>query len=363
MANSDVRRVIPVVLAGGSGTRLWPLSREALPKQFLPLVAKESLYQQTLLRARDVLGAHAQPPIVIANARHRELVLEQCRATGLEPHAVLLEPAGRNTAPAIAIAALLARGAAPEADPLLLVLPADHVIAEPAAFAAAVETAIVAAAEGRLVTFGIVPDRPETGYGYIQKGRAHGSWSEVQRFVEKPELAAAERFVRSGEYLWNSGMFLFSASRFLEELAAHAGDVLAACQRAAAETAVRRGAVELGESFLASPAISIDYAVMERTPRGAVVPMSAGWSDVGSWSALHDIVARDDRGNGASGNVVMEECANTYVAAQNRLVVAIGLDDVVIVESNDAVLVVRRDRAQDVKRIVDRLKSEGRGPR
>jgi mannose-1-phosphate guanylyltransferase/mannose-6-phosphate isomerase len=363
MANPAVRRVIPVVLAGGSGTRLWPLSREALPKQFLPVVAKESLYQQTLVRARDVLGARAGQPIVIANARHRDLALEQCRAVGLEPHALLLEPAGRNTAPAIAIAALSALRAAPEGDPLLLVLPADHVIAEPAAFAEAVQAAIAAADEGRLVTFGIVPDRPETGYGYIQKGRAHGAWTEIRRFVEKPELAVADSFVRSGEYLWNSGMFLFSAARLLEELAAHAGDVLAACERAAAETAHRDGAVELGESFLASPAVSIDHAIMERTRRGAVVPLSAGWSDVGSWSALHDIVPRDDRGNASSGNVVMESCTNTYVAAQDRLVVAIGLDDVVVVDTGDALLVVRRDRAQDVKRIVDRLKAEGRGPR
>jgi mannose-1-phosphate guanylyltransferase/mannose-6-phosphate isomerase len=362
MVTSNARPLIPVVLSGGSGTRLWPLSRDQLPKQFLPLLTSESLFQQALLRTREVPGIAIERAIVVANEAHAALVLEQSRAVGVEP-TVVLEPAGRNTAPAIAIAALLARRAVRDNDPRLLVLPADHVIADTGAFRAAVRSATAAADEGRLVTFGIAPERPETGYGYIQRGELHGAWATIRRFVEKPDLPTAEAYLRSGDYLWNSGIFLFSAGRFLEELAAHAAPVLSACERALAEALNERGALRLGSAFLSAPAVSIDYAVMEKTANGAVVPLSAGWSDVGSWSALQDLVLGDEHGNRVQGDVLLESCTNTYVTAQNRLVAAIGLDDVVIVETSDAVLVVRRDRAQDVKRIVDRLRKENRGPR
>lgn len=362
MATFDARPVIPVVLAGGSGTRLWPLSRESLPKQFLPLVSRDSLFQQTLLRARALHGFRVERPIIVANAAHRDLVLSQSRAVEVEPECVVLEPGGRNTAPAVALAALLARRTA-DADPLLLVMPADHVIGDTAAFAAAVRVGETAAAEGRLVTFGVVPERPEVGYGYIQRGEVQAEWAEVRRFVEKPNLATAESYLHSGDYLWNSGIFLFSAGRVIEELTAHAAPIVEGCERALAEADVRSGRVELGAAFLAVPSISIDYAVMEKTSHGAVVPMSVGWSDVGSWSALHDIAQHDEQRNSTRGDVLLESCTNTFVVAGKRLVAAIGVDDLVIVETDDAVLVMRRDRAQHVNQIVARLKNEGRGPR
>lgn len=355
------RRLIPVVISGGSGTRLWPLSREARPKQFLPLVSATSLFQETLLRAQR-LALGAQAPIVVCNAAHLDWVLTQSRDLGIEPQAVVLEPVGRNTAPAVAIAALLASKATPEsaADPLLLVLPADHVVADQDAFAAAVRAATDAAAAGRLVTFGVVPDRPETGYGYILKGEQRGAWADIGRFVEKPDFTTAQAYVRSGRYLWNSGMFLFSAAGLLAELGAHAPDILAACQRAVADIIPDGSMLRLGPQFERCPAISLDYAVMEKTERGAVVPLAAGWSDVGSWPALHDAVPHDSVGNAVSGDVLVESCRNTYVSSQRRLVAAVGLDDIVIVETDDAVLVMRRDRAQDVKKIVDRLKGAKR---
>ena len=300
------RALIPVILSGGSGTRLWPLSRANRPKQFLPLVGATTLFQQTLLRAR-ALGLGVQSPIVVCNAAHRELVATQSREIGVEPHAIVLEPVGRNTAPAVAVAALLAtRTAAAGVDPLLLVLPADHVIADQPAFAAAVRIAAEAAESGRLVTFGVVPDRPETGYGYIKRGAQHGGWAEIGKFVEKPDRATAEAYVASGEYSWNSGMFLFSAAQVLAELRAHAPAILAACERAVAAARADDGALPLGAEFAECPADSIDYAVMEKSARGAVVPLAAGWSDVGSWAALRDIVTQDAQGNARSGDVLLE---------------------------------------------------------
>lgn len=358
MVQSKDRTLIPVVLSGGSGTRLWPLSREERPKQFLPLVGEQSLFQQTLLRAHALPAV--QHAIVVANQAHGDLVRAQARDVAVDLNTLVLEPAGRNTAPAIAIAALLAQRAASGSDALLLVLPADHVITDESAFAAAVQAAGTAAGAGRLVTFGIVPDKPETGYGYIQRGETHGGWSSIRRFVEKPDPATAERYLRSGDYFWNSGMFLFSVELVLEELAHHSNAVLAAARQAVADAAIHDGSLRLGPAFLASPNISIDYALMEKTANGAVVPLSAGWSDVGSWSALHDVLPRDDRGNVTVGDALVEGCTNTYVSASGRVVAAVGLDNVVIVETDDAVLVVRRDRAQDVKRIVERLKVKGR---
>jgi mannose-1-phosphate guanylyltransferase/mannose-6-phosphate isomerase len=365
MSDMRSRSLIPVVLSGGSGTRLWPLSREAQPKQFLPLLSTTSLFQETLLRVRHLGGLRVQAPIVVCNAGHRELVVEQAAAVSAELGALVLEPGGRNTAPAIAAAALLAReaGSPHDADPLLLVLPADHVVADTAAFAAAVEAAASAAAAGRLVTFGVVPDRAETGYGYIQRGEAHGAWAAIRRFVEKPDLATAEQYLRSGDYLWNSGMFVFSTADVLAELATHAGAVLAACHRALDEGKRDDGALRLSRAFLDSPATSIDYAVMEKTARGAVVPLAAGWSDVGSWSAVHDVLPQDRGGNVVRGDALLESCGRTLVLAHERLVAAIGLENVIVVETEDAVLVVHRDRVQDVKRIVDEIKARGRGPR
>jgi mannose-1-phosphate guanylyltransferase/mannose-6-phosphate isomerase len=347
--------LIPVIISGGSGTRLWPLSREARPKQFLPLLGSESLFQQTLLRTRG-LGENEQAPIVVCNSSHRELVVAQSREVGIEPHAIVLEPVGRNTAPAVAVAALLAARAS-DADPLLLVLPADHVIADKAAFAAGVRAARSAAHAGRLVTFGVVPDRPETGYGYILRGKQHDVWAEIGRFVEKPDLAKAREYVASGQYAWNSGMFLFGAQQVLDELRSHAPEIAAACESVVTALRVDRGVVDLGPEFARCPANSIDYAVMERTAHGAVVPLSASWNDVGSWRALHDVSARDAQGNTTSGDTLLESCTNTYVRGNRRLVAAIGLDNVIVVETDDAVLVLHGDRAQDVKKIVDRLKS------
>jgi mannose-1-phosphate guanylyltransferase/mannose-6-phosphate isomerase len=261
----------------------------------------------------------------------------------------------------VAIAALFAQRTAADADdPVLVVLPADHVIPDTAAFGAALDVAVEAAAGGRLVTFGVIPDRPETGYGYLLRGAARGAWSELEKFVEKPDLATAERSVASGRYLWNSGMFVFAAAAFLRELERHAPRILAASTEALAHAERDRDFVRLGAAFAAGPSDSIDYAVMERTDKAAVVPLDAGWNDVGSWSALHDVLAKDDAGNVLRGDVLAIGCRNSYIAASGRLVAAFGLDGVVVVETDDAVLVIPREQAQSVKQIVDKLAAEGR---
>ncbi|HEX6996381.1 MAG TPA: sugar phosphate nucleotidyltransferase [Gammaproteobacteria bacterium] len=373
--------VIPVILSGGSGTRLWPLSRQERPKQFLPLVGERTMLQETYLRTTELRDL-VRPPIIVCNESHRFLVGEQMREVGAAAR-IILEPEGRNTAPAIAVAAWLtirsdedvASGADAEAasassgsssveaaDPLLLVLPADHFIEDTQAFLQAVRVGVDAASKGYLVTFGIVPSRPETGYGYIRKG-ARGeeaaAWYRLDQFVEKPDLPTAEHYVKSGEYLWNSGMFLFSARRYLEELRSHAPDIASACERAADEAVVDGDFTRLGRAFLASPSDSIDYAVMEKTRSAAVVPLDAGWSDVGSWPALHDILEKDADGNVLRGDVIVEGCRNCYVSAADRLVALVGLDGCVVVETADAVLVMRHEAAQDVKRVVDALKKTG----
>ena len=345
--------LVPVILSGGSGTRLWPMSRVETPKQFLPLVTRFSLLQETLQRARGV-GPFVRRPLIVCNEAHRFLVAEQARAISIEPQAIVLEPAGRNTAPAVAVGALLA--ASSSQDPLLLVLPADHVLLDTAAFAAAVKVGIEAARDGHLVTFGVVPDKPETGYGYIARGDDRGGWFGVERFVEKPDPRTAQSYVDSGRYYWNSGMFLFSASAFLRELEAHSPAMVGPCKRAVAEAAVDADFTRLSAAFLESPSNSIDYAVMEKTERAAVVPLAAGWSDVGSWPALHDVLPKDADGNVAVGDVLLERCTRSYFASSSRTVAAIGLDEVVVVETKDAVLVMARDQAQDVKKIVEALK-------
>lgn len=346
--------VLPIILSGGSGTRLWPLSRESYPKQFLPLVGEQSMLQATWQRAAPV-AAHA--PIVVANEEHRFVAAEQLQQIGVKPHAILLEPKGRNTAPAIAVAALEA--ARDGADPLLLVLPSDHVIGDEAAFQAAVRVAAVAAEQGKLVTFGIKPTAPETGYGYIKAAAGDGA-RPVERFVEKPDLATAKSYLASGEYYWNSGMFLFRASRYLEELRKFQPAIADACT--SAWQAAKRDAdfTRLDkDAFAASPSDSIDYAVMEKTADAVVVPLDAKWSDVGSWSALLDVSPQDANGNAHHGDVIEIDCRNTY-AYGSRLIAMVGLQDVVVVETDDAVLVGHRERIQEVKDIVGRIKANGR---
>ena len=340
----------PVLLSGGSGTRLWPLSREAYPKQFLPLASERTMVQDTWLRVAPLT---ASAPIVVANEEHRFLVAEQLRQIGAPAPAIVLEPVGRNTAPAIAAAALQA--GADGADPILLVLPSDHVVRNVAAFQAAVRAAMPAAEEGALVTFGIVPDAPETGFGYIQAAPGEGV-RKVLRFVEKPDAATAQSYLDAGDYYWNSGMFLFRASRYLDELRAFRPDMLDAVRAAFAEAKHDGDFIRLDkDAFAASPADSIDYAVMEKTAQARVLPVDIGWNDVGSWSALWEVAERDDDGNAHHGDVIAVDTRNSYAYAQ-RLVALVGVDDVVVVETDDAVLVARKDRVQEVKQVVARLK-------
>jgi mannose-1-phosphate guanylyltransferase/mannose-6-phosphate isomerase len=346
--------IVPVILSGGSGTRLWPVSREAYPKQFLPLVGNDTMLQATWKRVAPIAGA---APIVVANQEHRFMAAEQLRECNAAPQALILEPMGRNTAPAIAIAALQALTTSEDA--LLLVLPSDHVVRHEQAFHEAVKLAAVAAQTGQLVTFGIVPTAPETGYGYIKAAKGDGV-RPVERFVEKPDAETAEEYVRSGEYFWNSGMFLFKASRYLKELETLQPAILAA-SRAALDKATRDSDfIRLdAEAFAACPNDSIDYAVMEKTADAAVVPLDAGWNDVGSWSALWEVSDKDVSGNACHGDVIAVDCRNSY-AYGSRLIAMVGLDDMVVVETDDAVFVGRKDRVQDVKEIVAQIKRDGR---
>ena len=346
--------VQPVLLSGGSGTRLWPLSREAYPKQFLPLVGEATMVQETWRRVAPLAD---RSPIVVANEEHRFLVAEQLRQIGAPVPDIILEPVGRNTAPAIAAAALQATAGG--ADPLLLVLPSDHVVRDAEAFRTAVREACEAAAAGALVTFGIRPDAPETGFGYIQSAQGAGL-QKVLRFVEKPDAATAQSYLDAGGYYWNSGMFLFLASRYLQELGRFKPDMLDAVKRAF-DGAQRDGDfIRLDrDAFTASPSDSIDYAVMEKTDRAMVLPVDIGWSDVGSWSALWDVSERDADGNAHHGDVIAVDTRNSYAYAQ-RLVALVGVDDIVVVETDDAVLVARKDRVQEVKQVVAQLKGAQR---
>ena len=345
--------ILPVILSGGSGTRLWPLSRESYPKQFLPLVGETTMLQATWQRVAPIAGL---PPIVVANEEHRFVAAEQLQTVGAAPAAILLEPVGRNTAPAIAIAALEATRDG--GDALLLVLPSDHVIQDEAAFRVAVLQASAAAEAGRLVTFGIVPTAPETGYGYIRAAGGDGVRA-VERFVEKPDLATAEDYVASGEYFWNSGMFLFRATRFLEELGRLQPQMLAGCRQAWEQARRDMDFVRLErEAFTAVPSDSIDYAVMEKTGDAAVLPLDAGWNDVGSWSALREVSPQDADGNAHHGEVIAIDCRNTY-AYGTRLIGLVGLEDTIVVETDDAVLVGRSDRIQEVKEIVAQIRQRG----
>ncbi len=351
--------LVPVILSGGSGTRLWPLSREHYPKQLLPLVNDRTMLQDTALRLAGMADVAA--PVVVCNEQQRFMVAEQLRQVDVAAQAILLEPVGRNTAPAVAVAAMAAIAAGVDDDPLLLVLPADHVIRDAAAFQAAVRDALPAAREGKLVTFGVVPTHAETGYGYIRKGAGQGPVAPVAEFVEKPSAGRAEDFLASGEYLWNSGMFLFSARRYLEELDRHAPAIREACARAFSAAKRDLDFVRLaGDDFAECPSDSIDYAVMERTAEAAVIALDAGWSDVGSWASLQDALPRDARRNVSRGDVLAEDSENCFLFSSSRLIATVGLKDHVVVETKDAVLVAPRDRVQDVKQLVSRLRETGR---
>ncbi|TAN02182.1 MAG: mannose-1-phosphate guanylyltransferase/mannose-6-phosphate isomerase [Rhodanobacteraceae bacterium] len=349
----------PVILSGGSGTRLWPLSRKNRPKQFLVLTGDGTLFQQTVERTRALTGVGA--PIVVCSEEHRFLVAEQLRALKVEGASILLEPAPRNTAPAIALAAWQAL--ANNADALLLVLPADHLIGDTRNFAEAVGKASPLAEQGWLVTFGIRPEGSETGFGYIKRAESVGKGGfRVERFVEKPNAVKAKEYVEAGDYEWNSGMFLFKAQRYLEELQQHAPAMHAASKAAFDKAKADLDFVRIDkDSFVASPDNSIDYAVMEKTTRAAVVPVSCAWSDIGSWDALWAASQRDAEGNRLEGDVIAIDSRNCFVrGADRRLVAALGLEDIVIVDTPDAVLIASRDRVQDVKRLVDKIKSDGR---
>ena len=349
-----MNELLPVILSGGSGTRLWPLSRESYPKQFLPLTGDLTMLQATWRRVAPIAG---RAPLVVANEEHRFVAAEQLQQVGAEPQAILLEPIGRNTAPAIAVAALEATRGGDDA--ILLVLPSDHVIDDEAAFQRAVQLALPAAAAGRLVTFGIVPTGPVTGYGYI-KAASGTEVRAVERFVEKPDLATAQAYVASGEYFWNSGMFLFKASRYLDELQKFNPPILDASRSAWKQARRDMDFVRLDkEAFAAVPSDSIDYAVMEKTADAALVPMDAGWNDVGSWTALREVSTQDADGNAHHGDVIAVDCRNTYAYGE-RLIALVGLDDVIVVETPDAVLVGNGQRMQEVKEVVARIKREKR---
>lgn len=358
--------LLPVILSGGSGTRLWPLSREQYPKQLLPLVGDDSLLQATVRRLDGVDGV--TDPLLVCNEEHRFVVAEQVRLLGRQG-AVMLEPMGRNTAPALTLAALWALG---QGDPVMVVMPADHVILAGDVFRAAVGRAAVLAESGMAVTFGITPDCPETGYGYIQRGAPLDDTSggfALSRFVEKPDRATAQGYLDSGDYLWNSGIFVMKASVWKSAIGLCRPDILAACECALAGTQADGDFVRVAkEAFAACPADSIDYAVMEKItagmaglPKAAVIPLSAGWSDVGAWDSLWQVLPKDELGNAFRGDVMLHETVDTLAFSESRLVACVGVRDLVVVETPDAVLVAHKDRTQDVKRIAERLKRESRG--
>jgi mannose-1-phosphate guanylyltransferase/mannose-6-phosphate isomerase len=349
--------ITPVLLCGGVGSRLWPVSRQGRPKQYLNLIGESSMLQQTLTRIESLTQT---APIVVCNEEHRFLVAEQVRQLGFTSPTIILEPEGKNTAPAIALAALAIAAADPEAQ--LLVLPADHYVGKPEALIDAIEKATSASSRGKLVTFGLVPSRPETGYGYIKRGEALApDVSVLEQFVEKPDQPTVEGYIASGDYVWNSGMFMFSATRFLESLAQFQPEMARVCERAMEQAErdmdfVRPNA----EVFATCPSDSIDYAVMEHTPEGAVVSLDCDWSDIGAWSALWEAGDQDAAGNVSQGDVVLNKTQNSYVRSQSRLVTTTGVSDLVVVETADAVMVADRHSVQDVKEIVNVLKASSR---
>jgi len=349
--------ICPALLSGGAGTRLWPLSRAGFPKQLWPLVSEHSLLQDTVLRFR---GEGFLPPLVLANEAHRFIIAEQLREAGVAPRRLVLEPVARNTAPAAAIAALLLASEAPEA--LLLIAPSDHAIKDGPALTRAIHAAAPLAESGKLVTFGVLPRSAESGYGYIGRGAPLGSAGfEVERFIEKPDAAGAARLIEEGACLWNSGLFLFAPATYLDELSRLDAALLARCREALAGAAADLDFLRLArEPFEAIEARSIDHAVMEHTRRAAVVPLDAGWSDVGSWPALREIGPKDPAGNVTHGEVILDSCRNSHVRSEGPLVIALGLDDAVVIAAGDAVLVAKSDALGRLGGIVERLAREGR---
>lgn len=369
----------PVVLSGGSGTRLWPLSREKYPKQLLPLIGADSLLQATVRRVDGIAGCEMAPPTVVCNEDYRFVIAEQLRLMG-KPGTIVLEPMGKNTAPALTLAALAAVRSS--ADPILLVMPADHVITDVAAFQSVVRQGAALADEGVIVTFGITPNAPETGYGYIQAGAAYTARSEpshharlIARFVEKPDLATAQTYLETGSHLWNSGLFMMRASVWLAAMGVCRPDILLACESASEQGSTDGEFVRVGKNAFAScPSDSIDYAVMERIaanaaspdpatetlPPGVVIPLAAGWSDVGAWDALWQVLPKDGSGNVSQGDVLLQDCHDTLALSEGRLVACVGVNNLVVVETADAILVAHKDKTQDVKKIVDMLKNHGR---
>ncbi len=351
------KRIVPVILSGGSGTRLWPLSRSMRPKQFIDRVGEESLFQQTLTRLSGIEGI--ADPIIVCNDEHRFLVAEQLQELGIDNRTIILEPVGRNTGPAIAVAAAhLQMNGDPEED-LMLVLPADHRIHEVDAFVTAVKLARESAGDHSLVTFGITPDRPATGYGYIKAAGTGGhlSVAAVEKFVEKPDLASAESYIADGSYYWNSGMFLFSPQACLDEYGQYCPEI---CEHASAALAAASEDLDFlrleKAAYEQCPNISVDYAVLERSGRVKVVPLDAGWTDVGSWTSLWESGNKDSHGNVTRGDVLLESVNNSYIHSENKLVTALGVDDLIIVETHDGLLVTSKQHDQDIKRVVDRLK-------
>lgn len=349
--------LLPVIMAGGSGSRLWPLSRTLYPKQFLSIISKATMLQETVKRLDKI---EHQDPLFICNEEHRFIVAEQLRLGGLDNSGIILEPVGRNTAPAIALAAL--KALADGDDPLLLVLAADHVIQHTDAFLASIQHAIVEAEQGSLVTFGIVPLKPETGYGYIRRGVQISEHAyKVNAFVEKPDLITAQEYIATNEFYWNSGMFLFKASRYLAELEKYSPEILRVCQSAFNSNRIDLDFIRLDETlFSTCPDDSIDYAVMEKTQDAVVVPMDANWSDVGSWSSLWEVNPKDVDGNAIRGDVLTQNTTNSYIYSQNKLVATVGVENLIVVETKDAVLVAHKDKVQDVKGIVEQLKVANR---
>tara|TARA_B110000211_G_scaffold5098_1_gene5615 strand:+ start:978 stop:2387 length:1410 start_codon:yes stop_codon:yes gene_type:complete len=349
--------IVPVIMAGGSGTRLWPLSRSLFPKQFLSLATNQSMLQETLKRT---FGLDTSNAVLLCNENHRFLVAEQLRSLDYTDARILLEPAGRNTAPALALAAFDIINT--REDGVMMVMAADHVIEDTLAFEYAVKQAVPQALNNKLLTFGIVADKPETGYGYIKRGdKVDDSTYLVNQFVEKPDLKTAEAYLNSGDYYWNSGMFLFKASAYLAELKQHAPAIYKACEIAYQEKSEDLDFIRAGkESFLSSPDDSIDYAIMEQTSNAMVIPLDAGWSDIGSWSALWDIDTKDNNNNAVNGDVILHDTHDSLVHSTSRLVTTVGLNNIVIVETKDAILVAEKNKVQDVKHIVATLKSESR---
>ncbi|MEH6454242.1 MAG: mannose-1-phosphate guanylyltransferase/mannose-6-phosphate isomerase [Psychromonas sp.] len=351
--------ITPVIMAGGTGSRLWPLSRELYPKQFLTVTGNESMLQQTVER---LSGIEHTAAVLICHEEHRFIAAEQMRLSDYAHGGIILEPVGRNTAPAIALAALQAvNNAVDDEEPVLLVLAADHIIENNEAFKDSVEKALPFAENGQLVTFGIVPTAPETGYGYIKLGKQDGDAFFVSEFVEKPDLATAEEYLASGSYYWNSGMFLFKASRYLEELAKFAPEMLDVCKRAIAVPLQDLEFIRVDKAIFATcPDDSIDYAVMEKSQDVVVVPMEAGWSDAGTFSALWEVSAKDENQNAVKGDVIAVDSTNNYIYAENKLVSTVGVDNLVIIETKDAILVASKNKVQNVKKIVNKLKEAGR---